>query len=328
MKMKLGIVGATGLVGQNFLKLLEQESQLQLEELKLFSRRVQTCSFLKQKIKTQPLSKEAFSGLDMCFFSAGEAVSREWAPQAVKQGVIVIDNSSAFRSDPDKYLVVPEVNAHCLEYKAQIIANPNCSTIQLVLALQALEKAFGLLGVQVVSLQSISGAGSQALESLKQDSREILSGEKPYGSKKMQYAFNCVPFIGEINKEGFCKEEIKIMTESRKILNRPHLKISAWTVRVPCLNSHSEVVRFSLKKSATPDQVLKALKEYVVVLDPPPHARQADQEKEVFVGRVHPDPSQENTWWMWVVSDNLLKGASLNGLQIAKDLIKKRLLRE
>ena len=322
--MKLGIVGATGLVGQNFLKLLEQETSLKIDKLKLFSRQSKPCSFLKQKIMTEPLSREAFAGLDICFFSAGEAISREWAPQVQEQGGIVIDNSSAFRLDPDKYLVVPEVNAHGLQYKPQIIANPNCSTIQLVVPLQALEKAFGLLEVQVVSLQSISGAGSQALESLKQDSQEILSGEKPYKSPSLQHAFNCVPFIGEINEDGFCKEEAKIMAESRKILNLPDLKISAWTVRVPCLNSHSEVVRFSLKKSPDREQVLKALEEYVVLLDPPPHARQADQEKEVFVGRVHQDPHTANTWWMWVVSDNLLKGASWNGLQIAKDLIQKK----
>ena len=324
IKIKLGIVGATGLVGQNFLSLLEQEKKFNLEELRLFSRKTKPCSFLHQEIMTQSLSKEAFSGLDICFFSAGEAISKLWAPQAVEQGVIVIDNSSAFRLDPDKFLVVPEVNANCLEYRPQIISNPNCSTIQLLVALQGLEKAFGLESVQVVSLQSISGAGSQALESLKQESLEILSNVKSYKSKDIQYAFNCVPFIGEV-EDGFCKEEKKIMAESKKILNRPDLKISAWTIRVPCLNSHSEVVRFSIKKSADQNQVLKALSEYVTVLDPPPHARQAHQEKEVFVGRLHLDPTAENTWWMWVVSDNLLKGASWNGLQIAKELIKKSL---
>lgn len=320
--MKLGVVGATGLVGQNFLNLLEKEKNFEIEDLKLFSRSPKSCSFLNKQIKTQPLSRNAFEGLDICFFSAGADVSLEWAPQAVKQGVIVIDNSSAFRSDPNKLLIVPEVNSHLLNYKAQIISNPNCSTIQLVVALQALERAFGLESVHVVSLQSISGAGAQALKHLKQDSLSILKGEKAYKQKEMNHAFNCVPFIGSFNTEGFCSEEVKIMMESKKILGLPHLKISAFTVRVPCLNSHSEAVRFSIKKQVDKDEILSALSSYVDISEQSPHARQADQEKEVFVGRVHADPSMENSWWMWVVADNLLKGASWNGLQIAQELMK------
>ena len=322
--MKLGVVGATGLVGQNFLSLLEKEKGFPAEEVRLFSRSPKACSFLGKPIQTQPLSSTAFNGLDICFFSAGADVSLKWAPQAVEQGVIVIDNSSAFRSDSDKLLIVPEVNSHLLNYKAQIISNPNCSTIQLVVALQALEKAFGLESVHVVSLQSISGAGAQALNKLKQDSLAILKGEKPYKQKEINHAFNCIPFIGNLNEEGFCSEEVKIMTESRKILKLPHLKISAFTVRVPCLNSHSEAVRFSIKKSADKEEILSALSSYVEAPDLPPHARQADQEKEVFAGRVHADPSMKNSWWMWLVADNLLKGASWNGLQIAQELIKIR----
>ena len=320
--MKLGVVGATGLVGQNFLKLLEKETDFPIEELRLFSRSSQDCSFLGKKISTQPLNEKAFKDLDICFFSAGGDVSLKWASKAVEQGVIVIDNSSAFRSDTDKLLIVPEVNAPLLTYKPQIISNPNCSTIQLVLALQAIEKAFTLDEVQVVSLQSISGAGRQALDSLKQDSLAILKGENFYKQKEINHAFNCVPFIGGFNEEGFCSEEVKIMKESKKILSLPNLKISAFTVRVPCLNSHSEAVRFSIKKSANKEEILSALSNYVELSEAVPHARQADQEKEVFVGRVHKDTSREQTWWMWVVADNLLKGASWNGLQIAKELLK------
>ena len=318
--MKLGVVGATGLVGQNFLKLLEKETSFPIEELRLFSQKLRSCSFLGKTIQTRSLSPGVFEGLDVCFFSAGADVSLKWAPQAVDQGVIVIDNSSAFRSDFDKLLIVPEVNGHLLNYKPQIISNPNCSTIQLVVALQALEKAFGLKSVHVVSLQSISGAGAQALDKLKQDSMAILKGEKLYKQKEISYAFNCVPFIGDLNEEGFCSEEVKIMTESRKILGLPDLKISAFTVRVPCLNSHSEAVRFSIKKTAVKEEILSALSSYVETSEWSPHARQADQEKEVFVGRIHKDPSIENSWWMWVVADNLLKGASWNGLQIAQEL--------
>ncbi|MCZ0931548.1 MAG: aspartate-semialdehyde dehydrogenase [Oligoflexia bacterium] len=321
--MKLGVVGATGLVGQSFLNLLEKEKSFQIEELRLFSRSPKFCSFLGTKIQTQPLNPDVFEGLDICFFSAGADVSLKWAPQAVSKGVIVIDNSSAFRSDSDKLLIVPEVNAHLLNYKPQIISNPNCSTIQLVVALQPLEEAFGLESVHVVSLQSISGAGQKALESLKQESLEILSGKKSYKQEDMSYAFNCVPYIGSLNEDGFCKEEVKIMAESKKILNLPHLKISAFTVRAPCLNSHSEVVRFSLKKTASSKaELISSLSSYVKVLDEPPHARQADGEKEVFAGRVHKDSFGENSWVMWLVADNLLKGASWNGLQIARELIK------
>ena len=321
--MKLGIVGATGLVGQNFLRLLEKELSASIQELRLFSRSSKSCSFSGQKLQTQVLSNKGFKGLDICFFSAGEEVSRTWAPQAVQEGVIVIDNSSVFRSDPDKLLIVPEINAHLLEYKAQIISNPNCSTIQLVLALQALQKSFGLQSVQVVSLQSISGAGKQALENLKQESRDILDGKTSYEQEEIHSAFNCVPYIGSLGPDGFCKEEVKIMTESRKILNLPELSISAFTIRVPSLNSHSEVLRCSLKNNpSTKENLVSALSHYVQVLDPPPHARGASGKKEVFAGRVHKDSFGKNSWLMWLVADNLLKGASLNGLQIAKKLWK------
>ncbi|MBC6415708.1 MAG: aspartate-semialdehyde dehydrogenase [Bdellovibrionales bacterium] len=320
--MNLGIVGATGLVGKTFLSLLEKEKTFPINELRLFSRSLSPCFVLGRNLSTQSLSPLAFEGLDICFFSAGEEVSRKWAPVAVEKGVIVIDNSSAFRLDSDKLLIVPEVNAHLLSRKAQIISNPNCSTIQLVVALQALEKSFGLQSVQVISLQSISGAGRQALESLKQESLDILQEKTSYKTEKISHAFNCIPSIGSLTKGSFCKEEMKIMSESKKILNRPDLKISAFTVRVPCLNSHSEVVRFSVKKTASLQELEDSLMKYVRVLSPYPHARQADQEKEVFVGRIHKDPCEKNSWWMWIVSDNLLKGASWNGLQIAQELAK------
>ena len=320
--MKLGLVGATGLVGQTFLKILEDHKSFPIEELRLFSRSSQNVSVRGKSLLTQTLSPEGFEGLDICFFSAGESVSLEWAPQAEQKGAIVIDNSSAFRMQPNKLLIVPEVNKHLLNTEPQIISNPNCSTIQLVVALKAIEESFGLKSVQVVSLQSISGAGNQALEDLKKESLDILKGEKNYKQEKISHAFNCVPFIGPLEKQGFCKEEVKIMQESQKILNLPDLKISAFTVRVPCFNSHSEVVRFSLPKSVSQEELEEALSKYVTVLNPPPHARQADQEKGVYVGRIHVDPSEKNSWWFWIVSDNLLKGASWNGFQIAEEIVK------
>ena len=301
--------------------MLEKEKSFPVTELRLFSSSSKACSFLDKKIQSQTLNPNAFKDLDICFFSAGADISLKWAPLAVEQGAIVIDNSSAFRSDSDKLLIVPEVNAHLLNYKAQIISNPNCSTIQLVVALEAIEKAFGLDSVHVVSLQSISGAGAKALDTLKKESLSILKGEQSYKQKEISHAFNCVPYIGNVNEEGFCEEEVKIMTESKKILKLPELKISAFTVRVPCLNSHSEIVRFSIKKDVNKEEILSALSSYVKVPKDLPHARQADQEKEVFAGRIHKDPSMENSWWIWLVADNLLKGASWNGLQIAKELV-------
>ena len=319
--MRLGVVGATGLVGQHFLKLLEGELGSSIQEIRLFSRSQKTCSFLGKNRQTEILREGRFKGLDICFFSAGETVSRLWGPQAVKEEVLVIDNSSAFRQDPDKLLIVPEINAHLLSYKPQIISNPNCSTIQLVVALQAVHQAFGLQSVQVVSLQSISGAGKQALEELKKESRDILDNKTAYEKEEISSAFNCIPYIGPMNTEGFCKEEEKIMKESRKILNLAQLPLSAFTIRVPSLNAHSEVVRFSLKTPVqNKEELSAALSKYVQVVEPPPHARMASGKKEVFAGRIHKDSFGENTWLMWLAADNLLKGASLNGLQIAQKL--------
>lgn len=324
--MKLGIVGATGLVGQRFLKLLAR-LPASFEELRLFSRSQVSLFFNKRTLHTQPLSSEGFKGLDICFFSAGADVSRKWAEEAVKQKAIVIDNSSAFRRDPAISLVVPEVNSHLLQYKPQIIANPNCTTIQLVTVLAPLQKAFQLKSVRVASLQSISGAGKKALDHLKEESRAILEGRENYEKDDLNTAFNCVPYIGAINDEGFCEEEEKIMAESKKILEIPDLKISAFTLRVPTLNSHGLAVWLTFHN---PPDSLKDLKEVlskaplVKVQEegkPPPHGRQASGRDSVFVGRIRKDPVEENGWLLWIVADNLLKGASLNGLQIAEKLI-------
>lgn len=325
--MRLGVVGATGLVGQRFLDILKPVKK-DIKELRLFSRSEKSCSFDGQKIKTQVLRPSCFKNLDICFFSAGGQVSKLWAAQAEKEGAIVIDNSSAFRRDLDKLLVVPEINGHLLDYKPQIIANPNCSTIQLVMGLYPLHKAFGLEEVRVVSLQSISGAGKGALDKLKTDSKNILENKSPYETEEMESAFNCVPCIGPILDSDFCEEEDKIIYESKKIMQIPDLKISAFTVRVPSLNSHSEVVWFSLKKTPqSVKEIEEVLSSYVEVNNSRdqacmPHGRQASGKKDVFAGRIHQDKISKNSWVMWLVADNLLKGASLNGLQIAQKLWK------
>jgi len=323
--MKIGVVGATGLVGQKFLKTLS-ELKTEVKELRLFSRSTQDVDFNGQVLQTQTLKEHCFKGLDVCFFSAGKAVSLKWGPQAVKEQVIVIDNSSAFRKDPDKLLIVPEVNGHLLKNQAQIIANPNCSTIQLVMALHPLHQSFGLEDVRVVSLQSISGAGRVALQDLKQESLDILNHKQAYEQDQISTAFNCVPYIGPIGSNGFCEEEEKIIFESKKILQMPDLKISAFTVRTPTLNSHGEVVWFSLKHSpSSAEEMAHSLAPYIEVQQKAnhrdcPHGRQASGKKKVFVGRIHQDGLSKNSWVLWLVADNLLKGASLNGLQIAQKL--------
>lgn len=319
--MKLGLVGATGLVGQNFLTLLSSHS---VSELRLFSRSPKEVAFKDQILKTQPLSKGVFRGLDMCFFSAGKEVSRQWANQAVAEGAIVIDNSSAFRQDPQVPLIVPEVNGHLLQYKPQIISNPNCSTIQLVAAMDPVHRAFGLKTLRVVSLQSVSGAGKKALEELKKESREILNKKTAYSKEELSFAFNCIPFIGDILEQGFCEEELKILFETKKIMNLPELKISAFTLRVPTMNSHGEVLWFSLENSPSTEEELGAVYKGLPGIQWEktsfPHGRKSSGREEVFVGRIHKDPVSHSSWVMWVVADNLLKGASLNGWQIAEKL--------
>ena len=292
--------------------------------MRLFARSQKDVVFRGETLQTQVLKEGAFKGLDMCFFSAGAEVSRQWAMQAVLEGVIVIDNSSAFRQDPEIPLVVPEVNGHLLKDKPQIIANPNCSTIQLVAAMAPIHKAFGLKNLRAVSLQSVSGAGKKALEELKRESREILNDPGLYENEKPSFAFNCIPYIGAISDEGFCEEELKIISETKKIMNLPQLKVSAFTIRVPSLNSHGEVVWFSTETSPASAEELGAVykgnSSVIWQKESPPHGRNASGKGEVFVGRIHKDLGSENSWIMWIVADNLLKGASLNGWQIAEKL--------
>ena len=325
--MKIGVVGATGLVGQNFLKLLSRFSE-PVEELRLFSRRQTSLMFKGESLGTRPLAGEGFAGLDMCFFSAGADVSRKWAGEAVRQKAIVIDNSSAFRRDPAVPLVIPEVNGRLLKDRPQIISNPNCTTIQLLTALFPLHRAFQLKSVRTASLQSVSGAGKKALSALREESLAVLEGRESYEKEEPTFAFNCIPFIGDMNDRGFCEEEEKIMAESKKILDLPQLKISAFTVRVPTLNAHSLIVWVTFQNPPSSAGVLReALSGFAPWLKiqeegkPVPHGRQSSGKNPVFVGRIHPDPVEENGWILWITADNLLKGAALNGLQIAEKLI-------
>ncbi len=327
-KLKVGVVGATGMVGQTFMTLLE-ERQFPIAELRPFASE----NSLGKKIElqgqawsVQVLKEGCFGGLDLVFFSSGDDISLEWAPKAVAAGAFAVDNSAAFRMDPNTVLVVPEVNGDLVgpDLKPQIIANPNCSTIQLVVALKPLADKFGLSEVRVSSYQAVSGAGQGGYDELLEQTTTHPE-QNPPKAFPHTILFNAIPQIGSFNDEGFCSEEVKIMKETRKILRQPDLKVSAFTVRIPALNAHSEAVWMTLKKEVTRDQVMAALEgfEGLVVQDDPkrslyPLARDVSGKDPVYVGRIHRDSEDAKLWMMWVVSDNIRKGAALNGIQIAE----------
>ncbi len=365
--INVGIVGTTGMVGQKFLKLLE-ERNFPVSELRLFAspkNEGKKIIFRSQELTINVLKEGGFSNLDIVFFSSGEEISQEWAPKAEKAGAMVIDNSSAFRMEKGVPLVVPEVNAQHIKplekSKGGIIANPNCSTIQLVLALKPLHVHFGLESVSVSSYQSLSGAGRAALNRLKQESRDILGAGVSINDKdssgsfvssgrdgvkreeltnntsqqsislpsdKKSVAFNCIPQIGSINEDGFSTEEAKLMRETKKILNLPNLKVTATAVRVPTWNGHGEAVTVDLQKPARTKQEVIAVFEKQTGLRvlqgvQIPHQRFVDGKDDVYVGRIRAVPEEKGkSWMMWIAGDNLRKGAALNGLQIAETLVK------
>lgn len=338
-KYNVAIVGATGMVGHSLVHVL-QERNFPLGELKMLAssrsegREVEV---MGKKYTVEVAGPEAFEGVDVAFFSAGGDISKVLAPEAVKRGAVVIDNSNAFRMDEGIPLVVPEVNADALADHKGIIANPNCSTIQLVVALQPLQAAAGLKRVVVASYQSVSGAGKEAVDEVRNQSRAILDGKEdfareriPHAGAKVQHqiAFNMVPQIDVFVEDGYCKEERKIMQETRKIMGLPDLKITATTVRVPVLNGHSEAVNVEFEKALSADEARQALTDFpgIVVVDNPaelayPMPVEVDGRDEVFVGRIRVDHSVDFGINMWVVADNIRKGAATNSIQIAEALI-------
>lgn len=328
--LKIGVVGVTGMVGKSFMATLE-DRKFPVAELRPFASENslgKTVRLQGKDYAIQILKPGCFDGLDLVFFSSGDEISQEWAPIAEKAGAWAVDNSAAFRMDERYPLVVPEVNGDLVAKTGRptIVANPNCSTIQLVVALDPLMKKFGLESVRVASYQAVSGAGQAAYD-------ELLESVKTYDGKTEQkavnfvhpIAFNCIPQIGSFNDLGFSSEEMKIMKETRKILRNPEVKVSAFTVRVPVLNGHAEAVWVTLKQKVTRDQVVAALSEAdgIVVQDDLktstyPQQRLASGQDPVYVGRIHQDLDDPNTWLMWVVADNIRKGAALNGIQIAE----------
>ena len=333
----VAVVGATGLVGEAMVNVLEERDfpvgQLHaLASERSVGRRV---SFRGRNYPVQELQGFDFAHCDFALFSAGAAVSREHVPRALAAGCLVIDNTSEFRYREDVPLVVPEVNPQALEAigTSGLIANPNCSTIQLVVALKPLYDAAGIERIDVATYQSVSGAGREALEELVRQSIAALSGkgpvESPGGAKQM--AFNCVPHIDVFQDNGYTREEMKIVWESRKILGLPQLRVNATAVRVPVFYGHSEVVHIDTRRPLSAAEARELLRNAagVTVLDEPrlggypTAATEAANRDTVYVGRIREDLAPDRGLNLWVVSDNVRKGAATNSVQIAEALARR-----
>ncbi len=333
-KYNVAIAGATGVVGAEFLKILE-ERKFPVGELKLLASERSAGSkleFMGAEVAVRLLDEESFEGVDIGLFSPGASVSAKYAPKAAKAGCVVIDNTSQFRMDPDVPLVVPEVNPEAIARygKKNIIANPNCSTIQMVVALKPIHDRYRIKRVVVSTYQSVSGAGKEAMEELSAQIKSLYNMRSPEVKVfPHRIAFNCLPQIDSFLDNGYTKEEMKMVNETQKIFNDDTVKVTATTVRVPVFVGHSESVNIETERPITPDEVRKLLKKApgVTVVDEPKKGRypmpaDAADRDDVFVGRIRRDESIENGINMWIVSDNLRKGAALNAVQIAEVLVR------
>ncbi|MGI5828556.1 MAG: aspartate-semialdehyde dehydrogenase [Bradymonadia bacterium] len=330
--LNIGIVGATGAVGQEILRCLELLDFPIKKLLLMASARSKGKRFCTKwgEFQVENAHDADFQGLDIVFFSAGKDTSLALAQKALHAGAYVIDNTSAFRMQANTALVVPEVNAHEIPKKPSLIANPNCSTIQLVLALKAIHDAAGLRSVRVATYQSCSGAGQKGIDALIDETKTALNGTRLSDSTvhARGIAFDVVPQIGAFLSDGYSEEELKMMQETQKILALPELAISATCVRVPVLRGHSEAVFVTTRKKLSTQEaknILANAKGLVLsdLNDPSqyPTATQADGKLQSYVGRVRQDYADPNGICFWLVSDNLLKGAALNAVQIAQYLL-------
>lgn len=327
----VGVVGATGAVGTEMIQVLEERGFPVEELIPLASARSEgnEVNFCGQDLPVQVLQSDSFKGVDLALFSAGATVSKEFCPLAVKAGAIVVDNSSAWRMDPTVPLVVPEVNAFDLEKHQGLIANPNCSTIQMVVALKPLHDAVKIKRIIVTTFQSVSGTGKEAMEELAEQSRKLLGfGEVHCEVYPHQIAFNCLPHIDEFLPSGYTKEEMKMVNETQKIFGDSSIQITATTVRVPVFICHAESVNIETegKLSANEARALLCVAPGIQVYDDPsrnlyPLSIDVVGKDEVYVGRVREDESIPNGLNLWVVADNLRKGAALNAVQIAEVLL-------
>jgi aspartate-semialdehyde dehydrogenase len=338
MGFKVAVVGATGNVGREMLGILAERAFPVDEVVALASRRSQgtEVSFGDKILKVKALDTFDFSDIDICLMSAGGTVSKEWSPRIAGQGAVVIDNSSAWRYDEDVPLVVPEVNADAVRgfTKKNIIANPNCSTAQLVVALKPLHDHATIRRVVVATYQSVSGAGKEGMDELFDQTRAVFTAGQMTSKKfPKRIAFNLIPHIDEFMEDGFTKEEWKMMVETKKILD-PKIKLTATCVRVPVFIGHSEAVNVEFEKPITADEAREILRQApgIVVLDRreaggymTPH--EASGEDPTYISRIREDYTIENGLAFWCVADNLRKGAALNAIQIAEALVNRGLLK-
>ena len=329
--MKVAVVGATGLVGTKMLQILEERNFPVSELIPVASEKS-----VGKKVRFKGKDYAVVSATDaiaakpaLALFSAGGGTSLEWAPKFAAAGITVIDNSSAWRMDPAKRLVVPELNADVLGKEDKIIANPNCSTIQMVVALNPLHKKYKIKRIVVSTYQSVTGTGVKAVNQLLNE-RKGISGEMAY---KYPIDMNAIPQIDVFLDNGYTKEEMKMVNETRKIMRDDSIRVTATTVRIPVMGGHSEAVNVEFENDFDLAEVKKILSEGpgIVVVDDPaaqqyPMPKDAHNRDEVFVGRLRRDETQPNTLNMWVVSDNLRKGAATNAVQIAEYLVEKKLL--
>jgi aspartate-semialdehyde dehydrogenase len=327
---RVAVVGATGAVGNEMIKILE-ERNFPVGEIKLLASERSLGRSLEYKGKSIPvevLKEDSFTGVQIGLFSAGGSISEKFAPLAAQAGCVVVDNTSAFRMVPDIPLVVPEVNPEAIAlYKNRgIIANPNCSTIQMVVALKPIHDAVRIKRIVVSTYQAVSGTGKKAVDELSDQTRALLSFKDPVVKVyPHQIAFNCLPQIDVFVDNGYTKEEMKMINETKKIMNDPSIAVTATTVRVPVFYAHSESINIETEKKITPREVrdLLAKAPGVIVVDDPqqrlyPMAIHAAGKDGTFVGRIREDESIPNGINIWVVSDNLRKGAALNAVQIAE----------
>jgi aspartate-semialdehyde dehydrogenase len=329
--MKVAVVGATGLVGTKMLQVLAERNFPVTELIPVASERSigKEIQFKGKGYKVVSMTDAISAKPAVAIFSAGGSTSLEWAPKFAEAGITVVDNSSAWRMDPTKPLVVPEINADILTANDKIIANPNCSTIQMVVALNPLHKKYGIKRIVVSTYQSVTGTGVKAVTQLENE-RKGIKGEMAY---KYPIDLNVIPQIDTFLENGYTKEEMKMVKETCKIMRDDSIKVTATTVRIPVMGGHSESVNVEFEKDYELAEVRSLLQSSpgVIVVDDPltqqyPMPKDAHEKDEVFVGRLRRDESQANTLNMWIVSDNLRKGAATNAVQIAEYLLEKGLL--
>lgn len=337
-KYRVGVVGATGMVGSEMINVLVQRN-FPFSSIKLFatSRSAGTEIEVRgEKIIVEDIAELNFSGIDLALFAGGEIASSEYAGRFVEEGAVVIDNSATFRMDEDVPLVVPEVNPGDLKKHSGIIANPNCSTIQMVVVLKPIYDRFGIERLVVSTYQSVSGTGKAAVEEMRQQA-ELMLQNREDEIKPQVYphpiAFNLIPHVGSFKDDGYTSEEHKMIFETRKIMGDDSLKITATTVRVCTFIGHCEALNIQTKKKATPDKIKQLMKDSPGIAlfdDPPhnvyPHTLLSAHRDEVYVGRIRQDHSCDKAVEMFIAADNLRKGAALNAVQIAEEMIRMELI--